>query len=138
MYTFADFETVKELPDVLNVKMLADAIGLSISRTYEIIDERKIPYLAIGKRKIIFKKHLLQRLSSSIILSSMAEVEPIKSLPKVFNPKRLTEALGISNGNAYVLVRTPGVPAVLERNRIIISKAGLIDWITKNEKNTLL
>ena len=138
MYTFADFETVKELPDVLNVKMLADAIGLSMSRTYEIIDERKIPYLAIGKRKIIFKKHLLQRLSSSKKLSSMAEVEPIKSLPKLFNPKRLTEALGISNGNAYVLVRTPGFPAVLERNRIIISKAGLIEWITKNEKNTLL
>lgn len=138
MYTFADFETVKELPDVLNVKMLADAIGLSMSRTYEIIYEQKIPYLAIGKRKIIFKKHLLQRLSSSRILSNIAEVEPIKSLPKVFNPKRLTTALGISNGNAYVLVRTPGFPAVLERNRIIISKAGLIEWITKNEKNTLL
>jgi len=43
--------------------------------------------------------------------------------------------LGISNGNSYVLVRTPVFPAVFERNRIVISKAGFIEWIRKEERN---
>ena len=35
----------------------------------------------------------------------------------------------------YSLVRTPGFPAVFERDRIIISKQGLIRWIRENEKH---
>ena len=135
MYSFSDFETVKELPDVVGVRQLAEAIGMSVSRTYELINERKIPYMKIGKRKIIFREHLLQALSGKRIFTDVAELRAVKPLPKVFAPSRLIDALGISNGNAYVLVRTPGFPAVLERNRIIVSKAGLIEWVRKEERN---
>lgn len=135
MYSFTDFSTVKSLPDVVTVKNLADAIGLSVSRTYEILDEAKVPYLKLDKRKIIFKEHLLQGLSGKRIFTDVAELCAIRSLPKVFSPKRLIEALGISNGYAYTLVRTPGFPAVFERNRIVISKAGLVRWIKEQECN---
>ena len=121
MYSFSDFETVKELPDVVGVRQLAESIGMSVSRTYELIDERKIPYMKIGKR----------------IFTDVAELRAVKPLPKVFAPSRLIDALGISNGNAYVLVRTPGFPAVLERNRIIVSKAGFIEWVRKEERNKI-
>lgn len=40
MYSFADFETVKALPEVVTAKQLADAIGMSLSRTYEVMDEK--------------------------------------------------------------------------------------------------
>lgn len=136
MYSFADFESVKALPDVVTAKQLADAIGMSLSRTYEVLDEKRIPYMKYGKRKIMFKEHLLQSLSGKRIFTDVAALNAIRPLPKVFSPKRLIpKALGISNGYAYDLVRTPGFPAVLERNRIIISKAGLIRWIHENERN---
>ena len=56
MYSFADFDTVKELPDVLSVPKLSVAVGLSVTRTHELLDEMRIPYLRIGKRKVIFKR----------------------------------------------------------------------------------
>lgn len=135
MYSFADFETVKALPDVVTVKELADAVGMSPTRTYEIMEEQKIPYLRIGIRKIMFREHLLQGLSKKRIFTDVAELSAIRTLPKVFSPRRLIEALGISNGNAYALVRTPGFPAIFERNRIVISKAELIRWIREHECN---
>ncbi len=135
MYSFTDFETVKALPDVVTAKQLADAIGMSLSRTYEVLDEKRIPYMKYGKRKIMFKEHLLQSLSGKRIFTDVAALNAIRPLPKVFSPKRLIKALGISNGYAYDLVRTPGFPAVLERNRIVISKAGLIRWIHEQERN---
>ncbi len=135
MYSFADFETVKALPDVVTVKELAEAIGISETRTYEILEEQKIPYMKIGTRKIMFKEHLIQGLSRKRIFSDVAELSAIRTLPKVFSPRRLTKALGISNGNAYTLVRTPGFPAIFERNRIVISKAELIQWIREHERN---
>ena len=135
MYSFADFETVKSLPDVVTVKELAEAIGMSATRTYEILEEGNIPYMKIGIRKIMFREHLLQGLSKKRIFTDVAELSAIRTLPKVFSPRRLTKALGISNGNAYTLVRTPGFPAVFERNRIVISKAELIRWIREHECN---
>ena len=137
MYSFSDFETVRALPAVVSVKDIADAIGMSATRTYEIIDEQTIPYMRVGKRIIIFKEHLLQGLSKKRIFTDVAELCAIRGLPKVFSPKRLKDVLGISNGNAYTLVRTPGFPAVFERNRIIVSKAGFIEWVRKEERNKI-
>ena len=134
MYHFSDFASVQALPDVVTVRSLSKAIGLSPSRTYELLDEEKIPYLMLDKRKIIFKEHLLQGLSGKRIFTDVAKLEAIKPLPEVFYPKFLISALGISNGYAYSLVRTPGFPAVFQRNRIIISKQGFIRWIRENEK----
>ena len=135
LYHFSDFASVQALPDVLTVPQLSDAIGLSPSRTYELLDEEKIPYLALDKRKIIFKEHLLQGLSGKRIFTDVAKLEAIKPLPKAFSPVLLISTLGISNGYAYKLVRTPGFPAVFQRNRIIICKQGFIRWIKENEKN---
>ena len=135
MYLFSDFASVQALPDVVTVPQLSQAIGLSPSRTYEILDEAQIPYLSLVKRKIIFKEHLLQGLSGKRIFTDVAKLAIIKPLPETFSPKLLITAFRISNGYAYSLVRTPGFPAVFERNRIIISKQGLIRWIRENEKH---
>ena len=133
MYQFSDFASVQALPDVVTVQQLAQAIGLSPSRTYELLDEAKIPYLQLYKRKVIFKEHLLQGLSNKTIFTDVAELNAIKQLPEVFCPKLLITALGVSNGFAYTIVRSPGFPAVIQRDRIVISKQGLIRWIRKNE-----
>ena len=133
MYNFSDFDTVKALPDVVNAIELSQAIGLSPARTYQLLDELKIPYLKISKRKIIFKEHLIQGLSDKRIFTDVAKLNAVVSLPEVFSPKLLQKALGISNGFAYNLVRTPGFPAVIDRDRIIVNKQGLVRWIKKNE-----
>lgn len=135
MYSFSDFSTVKALPDVVTAKELSEAIGMSASRTHELLDEKRVPYLKLERRKIIFKEHLLQGLSGKRIFTDVAELCAVKALPSVFSPKRLIETLRISNGTVYILVRTPGFPAVFERSRIVISKAGFIEWIRKNECN---
>lgn len=135
MYRFSDLATVKALPDVMSATELSAAIGLSAARTYQILDELRIPYLRIYKRKVIFKEHLIQGLSEKRIFTEVAKLNVIAHLPEVFSPKCLQTALGISNGFAYNLVRTPGFPAVFDRNRIIVSKEGLIRWIEKNEIN---
>ena len=135
MYNFSDLTTVKALPDVMAATELSAAIGLSIARTYQVLDELSIPYLKISKRKIIFKEHLLQGLSGKRIFTDVAKLNVIVHLPEVFSPKALQYALGVSNGFAYNLVRTPGFPAIFDRNRIIVSKEGLIRWIRENEIN---
>lgn len=135
MYNFSDLTTVKALPDVMAATELSAAIGLSIARTYQILDELRIPYLKISKRKIIFKEHLLQGLSGKRIFTDVAKLNVIVHLPEVFSPRALQYALGVSNGFAYNLVRTPGFPAIFDRNRIIVSKEGLIRWIRENEIN---
>lgn len=134
LYHFSDFSSVQALPDVVTVPKLSKAIGLSPSRTYELLDKERIPYLSLDKRKIIFKEHLLQGLSGKRIFTDVAKLEVIKPLPEAFSPKRLIATLGISNGYAYTLVRSPGFPAVFVRNRIIISKNGFIRWIKENER----
>lgn len=133
MYHFSDFDTVKALPDVVTATELSTAIGLSAARTYQILDELRIPYLKISKRKIIFKEHLLQGLSGKRIFTDVAKLKVIVHLPDVFSPQCLKAVLGVSNGFAYNLVRTPGFPAVFDRTRIVISKQGLIRWIQENE-----
>ena len=135
MYRFSDLATVKALPDVISATELAAAIGLSAARTYQVLDELRIPYLRISKRKVIFKEHLIQGLSDNRIFTDVAKLNVIMHLPEVFSPKCLQTALGISNGFAYNLVRTPGFPAVFDRTRIIVSKEGLIRWIRENEVN---
>lgn len=134
MYAFSDLDTVRELPDVLSVTKLSAAIGLSISRAHELMDEMRIPYLKLGKRKVIFKEHLIEGLSGKSSLTDVEKLNVIKSLPKNFPPRYLIKVFSISNGNAYMVVRTPGFPAVFNRNRVVVNKQGLIEWIRKNER----
>ena len=134
LYHFSDFSTVQELPDVITIPELAKAIGLSQARTYKLMDERMLPHIRIQKRIIIFKEHLIQSMSNKEIFTDVAKLNALASLPEVFPPNRLMAAFRISHGFAYTLVHLPGFPAVMERDRIIVSKQGLIRWIQSNEK----
>lgn len=134
LYAFSDLDTVRDLPDVLSITKLSAAIGLSISRTHELMDDMRIPYLKLGKRKVIFKEHLIEGLSGKSSLTDVAKLNAVKSLPRNFPPKYLIDVFSISNGNAYIIVRTPGFPAIFSRNRIVVNKQGLIEWIRKNER----
>lgn len=134
LYHFSDFATVQDLPDVVTISELSNAVGLSLSRTYQLMDERRLPYIRIQRRIIIFKEHLLQGLSDKRIFTDVTKLNALASLPEVFPPNRLITAFRISHGFAYTLVHLPGFPAVKERDRIIVSKQGLIRWIQSNEK----
>ena len=118
----------------LTILELSQAIGLSQTRTYQLLDEKQIPYIRIQKRIIIFKEHLLQGLSDQKTYTDTAKLRALDSLPDVFPPNRLVEAFRISHGLAYTIAHLPGFPAVMERDRIIVDKHGLIRWIRRNEQ----
>ena len=134
MYSYLDFETIHALPDVVRIPELSTAIGLSQARIYQLLDEKQIPYIRIQKRIIIFKEHLLQGLSDQETYTDTAKLRALASLPDVFPPNRLVEAFRISHGLAYTIAHLPGFPAVMERDRIIVDKHGLIRWIRRNEQ----
>ena len=52
------FTSYDELPLLLNVKQLADLLGVSDSSVYELIQEDDFPSLRIGKRIVIPKEEL--------------------------------------------------------------------------------
>jgi len=133
---FDDFTKLSNITKccTLNDPGLSQAIGLSHARTYQLLDERKIPYIRIQKRIIIFKEHLLEGLSQQSLYTDASKLNALVNLPEVFPPNRLVEAFRISHGLAYIIAHSPGFPAVMERDRIIVDKHGLIRWIKKNEK----
>ena len=52
------YTSYDELPLLLNVKQLADLLGVSGSSVYELIQEDDFPSLRIGKRIVIPKEEL--------------------------------------------------------------------------------
>ena len=50
------YKSYDELPLLLNVKQLADLLGVSDSSVYELIQEDGFPSLRIGKRIVIPKE----------------------------------------------------------------------------------
>ena len=52
------YKSYDELPLLLNVKQLADLLGVSDSSVYELIQEDGFPSLHIGKRIVIPKEEL--------------------------------------------------------------------------------
>lgn len=52
------YTSYDELPLLLNVKQLADLLGVSDSSVYELIQEDGFPSLHIGKRIVIPKEEL--------------------------------------------------------------------------------
>ena len=52
------YKSYDELPLLLNVKQLADLLGVSDSSVYELIQEDGFPSLRIGKRIVIPKEKL--------------------------------------------------------------------------------
>ena len=58
------FTSYDELPLLLNVKQLAELLGVSDSSVYELIQEDDFPSLRIGKRIVIPKEELRQWISA--------------------------------------------------------------------------
>ena len=58
------FTSYDELPLLLNVKQLADLLGVSDSSVYELIQEDGFPSLRIGKRIVIPKEELREWISA--------------------------------------------------------------------------
>ena len=58
------YKSYDELPLLLNVKQLADLLGVSDSSVYELIQEDGIPSLRIGKRIVIPKEELREWISA--------------------------------------------------------------------------
>ena len=58
------FTSYDELPLLLNVKQLADLLGVSDSSVYELIQEDDFPSLRIGKRIVIPKGELRKWISA--------------------------------------------------------------------------
>ena len=58
------YTSYDELPLLLNVKQLADLLGVSDSSVYELIQEDGFPSLRIGKRIVIPKEELRNWISS--------------------------------------------------------------------------
>lgn len=58
------YTSYDELPLLLNVKQLADLLGVSDSSVYELIQEDGFPSLRIGKRIVIPKEELREWISA--------------------------------------------------------------------------
>ena len=58
------FTSYDELPLLLNVKQLADLLGVSDSSVYELIQEDGFPSLRIGKRIVIPEEELREWISA--------------------------------------------------------------------------
>ena len=58
------YTSYDELPLLLNVKQLADLLGVSDSSVYELIQEDDFPSLRIGKRIVIPKEELREWIST--------------------------------------------------------------------------
>ena len=135
MYKYTDFDTIKELPDTVKASELAEAMGISLARVYDYIEVKKMPYVLINRRKVLFKEHILQNLDGYTEYTEISKLKAINDLPKVFNPMKMREALRISAAFAYDLTRYPGFPAVCPRNRVVVNKQGFITWIEDHMKN---
>lgn len=59
------YTSYEELPLLLNVKQLADLLGVSDSSVYELIQEDDFPSVRIGKRIVIPKEELRQWISTN-------------------------------------------------------------------------
>lgn len=58
------YTSYDKLPLLLNVKQLADLLGVSDSSVYELIQEDGFPSLRIGKRIVIPKEELREWISA--------------------------------------------------------------------------
>ena len=58
------YKSYDELPLLLNVKQLADLLGVSDSSVYELIQEDGFPSLRVGKRIVIPKEELREWISA--------------------------------------------------------------------------
>ena len=52
------------LPDILNARQIASALGISRAGVYNLLSRADFPTLHIGRRKLVMKNDLIQWLKS--------------------------------------------------------------------------
>ena len=57
-------ELFTDLPDIIDVKALAEALSISKSGAYALINETGFPVLKIGGRKLVTKPDLIEWIQS--------------------------------------------------------------------------
>lgn len=54
------YKSYNELPLFLNAKLVAQALGVSISTAYEVMHEPSFPTLRVGNRMVVPKEKFMQ------------------------------------------------------------------------------
>ena len=54
------YKSYNELPLFLNAKLVAQALGVSISTAYEVMHEPSFPTLRVGSRMVVPKEKFMQ------------------------------------------------------------------------------
>ena len=54
------YKSYNELPLFLNAKLVAQALGVSISTAYEVMHEPSFPTLRVGSRMVVPKEQFIQ------------------------------------------------------------------------------
>ena len=68
-------EPFETMPDVMDVKQIAQALHLSKAGVYNLLNNPDFPTLIIGGRKLVMKQDLIQGLKSKT-KTNAKEVEP--------------------------------------------------------------
>lgn len=56
----------------------------------------------------------------------------IDTMPLFFNPRQLSDILGICKNKAYQLARSKGFPSMRIGKRIIIHRDRFVEWLSEN------
>lgn len=56
----SSIQSYADLPLFLNAKLVAQALGVSISTTYEVMHEPSFPTLRVGSRMVVPKEKFMQ------------------------------------------------------------------------------
>ena len=84
LYSFSNFETIQALPDIVTILELSQAIGLSHARTYQLLDERNIPYIRIQKGSLYSKSFCWKGCPNSRFTPMHPNLMPWQIFPKYF------------------------------------------------------
>ena len=56
------YKTFDDYPDLLNVKHIQAILGISLAKSYAVLNCKKCPCISIGKRKVLRKETFIQYL----------------------------------------------------------------------------
>ena len=59
----------------------------------------------------------------------------LEELPVMLNANQLAKVLGISRAGTYALLQSAGFPVLNIGRRLVVPKAGLINWLTQKSSN---
>ncbi len=57
------FTNYEQLPIILSAKNVANALGISESKTYELFRSKDFPVIVLGRRKLVAKDKLIEWLN---------------------------------------------------------------------------